>query len=273
MTAAIADAGGRVIDTQGDAFFAAFTRARDAVAAAVAAQRAHATHAWPPGAEMRVRMGLDTGEPTVGADRYVGLGIHRTARIMAAGHGGQVLLSVRRATLCRAASHRDHAQEPRRAAAEGSRPSGPHLPARDGRPADGVSPAPHSRRGGRERASRTQTSRRRGDRSRRRGRCCPHRRVGHAERRRNGITVGRTPWEWIDPNTNSVVGQIPVRIRPGGIDAGADSVWVTNGEDQTLSRIDANRRAVVRTIPLGATPTDVAEDERAVWVAEGPSGQ
>jgi class 3 adenylate cyclase len=68
-------------------------RAGDAVAAAVAAQRSLAAQRWPGGVEVRVRMGLHTGEPIVGAERYVGIGIHRAQRICAAGHGGQVLLS------------------------------------------------------------------------------------------------------------------------------------------------------------------------------------
>jgi class 3 adenylate cyclase len=86
-------AGGEEIDTQGDSFFVAFRRAKDAAAAALAAQRALAAHAWPGDAAVRVRMGLHTGEPTVGDERYVGLGVHRAARICAAAHGGQVLLS------------------------------------------------------------------------------------------------------------------------------------------------------------------------------------
>jgi class 3 adenylate cyclase len=85
--------GGQVVDTQGDAFFVAFPRARDAVEAAVAAQRALAAQRWPDGVELRVRMAIHTGEPTIGADRYVGLGVHRAARISSIAHGGQVLLS------------------------------------------------------------------------------------------------------------------------------------------------------------------------------------
>jgi class 3 adenylate cyclase len=86
-------AGGSEIDTQGDAFFFSFPRARDAVAGAVAAQRALADHEWPDGAEVKVRMGLHTGEPAVGEDGYVGLDVVRAARICSAGHGGQILLS------------------------------------------------------------------------------------------------------------------------------------------------------------------------------------
>ncbi|HEX2292668.1 MAG TPA: adenylate/guanylate cyclase domain-containing protein [Gaiellaceae bacterium] len=86
-------AGGREIDTQGDAFFFSFPRAKDAAAGAVAAQRALAEHRWPDGAEVKVRMGLHTGEPTVGEEGYLGMDVVRAARICSAGHGGQILLS------------------------------------------------------------------------------------------------------------------------------------------------------------------------------------
>src|SRR6266566_1269468 len=84
---------GHEVDTQGDALFFAFARATDAVSAAVAAQRTLASHTWLNGAAVRVRMGLHTGEPQRTADGYVGLDVHLAARIMSAGHGGQVLLS------------------------------------------------------------------------------------------------------------------------------------------------------------------------------------
>ena len=84
---------GHEVDTQGDAFFVAFARATDAVSAAVEMQRALAAHPWPDGATVHVRMGLHTGEPQRSAEGYVGLDVHRAARIMSAGHGGQVLLS------------------------------------------------------------------------------------------------------------------------------------------------------------------------------------
>jgi len=84
---------GNVVDTQGDAFFVVFARATDAVQASVVAQSALASHAFPEGVAVQVRMGLHTGEPQRTADGYVGLDVHRAARIMSAGHGGQVLLS------------------------------------------------------------------------------------------------------------------------------------------------------------------------------------
>jgi predicted ATPase/class 3 adenylate cyclase/DNA-binding CsgD family transcriptional regulator len=84
---------GHEVDTQGDAFFVAFARASDAVSAAVEMQRTLATHAWPNGVTVRMRIGLHTGEPQLSSEGYVGLDVHRAARIMSAGHGGQVLLS------------------------------------------------------------------------------------------------------------------------------------------------------------------------------------
>lgn len=84
---------GREVDTQGDAFFVTFARALDAVQCAVEAQRALAAHTWSGGEQVRVRMGLHTGEPLVGATGYIGMDVHRAARIGEAGHGGQVLMS------------------------------------------------------------------------------------------------------------------------------------------------------------------------------------
>src|SRR5207302_119093 len=84
---------GEEIDTQGDSFFVAFRSASDAVSAAVDAQRAFAAHAWPDGVEVRVRMGIHTGEAAATGERYLGLSVHRAARVGATAHGGQVLLS------------------------------------------------------------------------------------------------------------------------------------------------------------------------------------
>jgi class 3 adenylate cyclase len=86
-------ADGVEIDTQGDAFFFAFARARDAVEAAVDAQRAHASTTWPEEATVRVRMGLHTGEPALGSEGYLGLDVVRAARICTVAKGGNVLLS------------------------------------------------------------------------------------------------------------------------------------------------------------------------------------
>jgi class 3 adenylate cyclase len=93
MRECFTELGGVEIDTQGDAFFFAFPRARDAVAGAVEAQRAHAAHEWPDGTAVHVRMGLHTGEPAVGSEGYLGLDVVRAARLCTAGKGGHVLLS------------------------------------------------------------------------------------------------------------------------------------------------------------------------------------
>jgi class 3 adenylate cyclase/DNA-binding NarL/FixJ family response regulator len=91
--ALFAEHGGREVDTQGDAFFVVFPRAKDAVAVALAGQRAVAAHSWPQQVDVRVRMGMHTGEPARAAERYIGLGVHRAARICSVAHGGQILLS------------------------------------------------------------------------------------------------------------------------------------------------------------------------------------
>jgi predicted ATPase len=91
--------GGSVFATGGDGFAAAFSRAADAVAAATAAQAALAVEPWPVGAELRVRMGIHTGEVDERGGDYFGPAVNRAARIMSAGHGGQVLVSTTTATL------------------------------------------------------------------------------------------------------------------------------------------------------------------------------
>jgi predicted ATPase/class 3 adenylate cyclase len=90
---ALAEHGGVEVSTHGDAFFAVFTSPAAAVRAAVAAQRALAAHDWSPAPPVRVRIGVHTGEGTLGGDDYVGIDVHRAARIADAAHGGQVIVS------------------------------------------------------------------------------------------------------------------------------------------------------------------------------------
>jgi predicted ATPase/class 3 adenylate cyclase len=110
MRAAIEEGDGIEVRTEGDAFFVVFPSATGAVRAAAAAQRAFAEHRFAHGGPVRVRMGIHTGEGLLGGDDYLGLDVNRAARIAAAGHGGQVLLS-----------------EATRALAEGSLPPGVSL--------------------------------------------------------------------------------------------------------------------------------------------------
>ena len=99
----LAGHGGREVDTQGDGFFAVFSSAAACVAAVLAMQQALEAHAWPAGERIRVRMGVHTGQASRTATGLVGLDVHRAARVGAAAHGGQVLLSQASAALVRQA--------------------------------------------------------------------------------------------------------------------------------------------------------------------------
>lgn len=84
---------GHEMGTEGDSFFVVFVSAHEALAAAIEAQQELQRHAWPGGTPLRVRMGLHTGEPQRHEDGYIGLDVHRAARIAATAHGGQIVLS------------------------------------------------------------------------------------------------------------------------------------------------------------------------------------
>ena len=87
------EAGGIEVDRQGDSFFVVFASASAAVRAAASAQLRFGSHDWPADASVRVRIGIHTGEAVVGDDGYRGFSVHRAARICAAAHGGQILMS------------------------------------------------------------------------------------------------------------------------------------------------------------------------------------
>ena len=93
VRSAVAAHEGVEVGTEGDSFFVAFLGAANAIAAAIEVQRGIAAEPWPSGAEVRVRIGLHTGEGRMGGGSYVGLDVHRAARVMGAAHGGQVLVS------------------------------------------------------------------------------------------------------------------------------------------------------------------------------------
>jgi DNA-binding NarL/FixJ family response regulator/class 3 adenylate cyclase len=101
---AVAEAEGRELDCRGDEFLFVFADAGRAVETAVRAQHALASHDWPAESPVQVRMGLHSGEPTLQGSSYVGIDLHRVARIASAGHGGQVLLSARTRELADAAA-------------------------------------------------------------------------------------------------------------------------------------------------------------------------
>ena len=98
---ALAAHDGQEVDTQGDAFFAVFSSARACVSAAITMQQALIAHAWPDGGTVRVRMGIHSGEASGTPAGLVGFDVHRAARIAAAAHGGQIVLSATTAALLR----------------------------------------------------------------------------------------------------------------------------------------------------------------------------
>jgi peptide/nickel transport system substrate-binding protein len=282
--------GGHEIDTQGDSFFVAFRRAKDAVAMAIDAQRRLAEHTWPDDTELRVRMGLHTGEPAVGGERYVGMGVHRAARICAAGHGGQVLVSQTTRELLRddpiadvslrdLGEHQlkdmDEAEHIYQLVAPGLREEFPALKT--------AAPPPFEGREGElaEAASEELA------RSWRR----PARRtliiatfvaalvgvsLGVLLTQGGGSTasasVSANAVGVIDPNGGGVADEVPVGVAPGGVAAGLDAVWVSNTGENTVSRIDPATNDVRQTIPVGAGPAGVAVSPNAVWVANGLAG-
>ena len=262
---AVATHGGHEVDTQGDSFFIAFPRGKDALAAAVAAQRDLRTHAWPEGVQVKVRMGLHTGEPQVGEQRYVGMGVHKAARIGAAGHGGQVLLSATTRELVEdglppGVTIRDLGL---RRLKDVERPERLSQLVIEGLPSEFD-------------ALKTIDV----ELARRRRRMY----VGSAligvlaaavaipvfalgQGGDGGGTVVEPNFvALIDPQSNSVVDTVQVGARPLGVAVGEGSVWVANLDDETLSRIDAATHDLVRTITLDATPTGVAAGSaRSGW--------
>jgi class 3 adenylate cyclase len=93
LRAAVARAKGREIDARADEFFAVFERAGAAVETAVTVQRELGTRTWPDGVDVKVRLGIHSGEPTLTDVGYIGLAVHTTARVCAAAHGGQIVVS------------------------------------------------------------------------------------------------------------------------------------------------------------------------------------
>jgi peptide/nickel transport system substrate-binding protein len=282
--------GGHEIDTQGDSFFIAFRRAKDAVAAAIACQSRLAEHSWPDDSELRVRMGIHTGEPVVGGERYVGLGVHRAARICAAGHGGQALLSQTTRELLRDdpiedVSLRDLGEhrlkdmdEPERIyqlVAPGLLEDFPELKT--------AAPPPFEGREGELAEAAAEEMARSWRRPGRRvliGATFAAAVVGLAagvlltqgSGSSAGAAVSPNAVGVIDPDSGKVLAEVPVGGAPGEVAVGPDSVWVTNTNDNTVSRIDLSTNDVRQTIPVGAGPAGVAAGAGAVWVANGLDG-
>lgn len=93
LRTAVTRAGGREIDARADELFAVFERATAAIEASVVIQRALGGRTWTEGLEVRVRLGIHSGRPTLTDAGYIGLPVHTTARVCSAAHGGQILVS------------------------------------------------------------------------------------------------------------------------------------------------------------------------------------
>jgi class 3 adenylate cyclase len=93
VRSAVRRAGGQEVDARADEYFAVFKATGSAVAAAISVQRAMLGHAWPSGAQVKLRVGIHAGRPTLTDSGYVGLAVHATQRVSATAHGGQVVLS------------------------------------------------------------------------------------------------------------------------------------------------------------------------------------
>ncbi|MEP7225415.1 MAG: adenylate/guanylate cyclase domain-containing protein, partial [Actinomycetota bacterium] len=280
---AFARHGGHEIDTQGDSFFVAFLRAKDAVAAAIDSQTALARHTWPDGAELRVRMGIHTGEPAVGGERYVGLGVHRAARICAAGHGGQVLVSqtsrellrddpIEGVTLLDLGEHQlKDLDEPERL----YQLRAPGL-SESFAPLKTAAPTPFAGREGELAEAAAHEMRTRWTRPRRLtlvAATLAAAAVGAAlgvlltQRGSTAKTsVAANAVGVIDSESGKLRSQIPVGAAPAGVAVASDAIWVTNADDRTVSRIDPETNAVVQTIRVGAGPAGIAIGAGAVWV-------
>jgi len=283
LRAAFAAHAGYEVDTQGDSFFVAFASAREALLAAVEGQLALLSHAWPDGVEIKVRMGLHTGQAVAHDGRYTGLAVHRAARIGAAGHGGQILVSQATQTLLEDEEEdlhvflRDLGEQRLK---DLDRPVRLYQAAANGLPSSfppvrGDAALAHAA----EAAIARPFWRRRLALAAAVALVLAVAALAAALLLRLGSGGGLAAIQAnhlgvIDPQTNEIVAEIPVGIQPGPVAVGAGAVWVGNLQDRSLTRIDPVEQSAVATISLDSkTPSGIAVGLGAVWVAHGLLGQ
>jgi YVTN family beta-propeller protein len=266
---------GREIDTQGDSFFVAFRSASDAVAASVAIQLVLAQHAWPDGAEVRVRCGIHSGEADAAGERYVGFSVHRAARIGAVAHGGQVLISSSTRELVEddlptgvslddlglfQLKDVDRPERISQVVAEGLRREFPPL------------------RG----AERVQTP------LLRRRSVLAAALVGVVAAAvaipvfalssggRGGSVSAAAPGasavSAVDVSSGKPAGSVELSSSPRSIAYGAGSVWVTSPDADSVSRVNPVTNSVQQTIGVGDGPSGIAFGDGFVWVANSLGG-
>jgi YVTN family beta-propeller protein len=268
---------GVVVDTQGDAFFAAFPRAIFAVRGAVEAQRALVGHDWPEEAPVRVRVGLHTGEAEVEDGRYVGLAVHRAQRIASAAHGGQTLLSATTRDLVEDdlppnVRFVDLGEYPLKDLERPERLvqlNADGLPAEFPPPRREATPAPleelvASRRRVATVLTRPWTLAAVAAIAIGAGVAIVSTLTGGSDGPRQ-VTAKANSVAVIDAKTNKVVGDVAVGRSPGPVAVGPEGVWVGNLEDATISQIDPSTRRLLRTVGVGASPTFLTTGFGAVW--------
>jgi ABC-type transport system substrate-binding protein/class 3 adenylate cyclase len=308
---AFAAHGGDEIDTQGDSFFYVFGRARDAALAAADAQRTLGAHDWPEGGAVRIRVGMHTAEPVVSDEGYHGIGVHRAARIMGAGHGGQVLMSEATAAVLadeeiagvgvrdlgrhqlKDIERGEHVfqlvadglgqQFPRIRTAAPPRPFYRRplvIGAAAGVLAAAVAIPIFALAGGDDGS----TALARVDDNA----------VGFVDARSGKLVAQATGIEapqdvaagagaiWVssssdnvvklDPETHEAKQTIEVGDGPRGLAVSGADLWVANSLDGTVSRVSTETNREVQTYPVGNTPTGVTVGARSVWVTNAGDG-
>jgi branched-chain amino acid transport system substrate-binding protein len=264
--------GGHEIDAQGDSTFAAFATARDALRAAIDGQAALTAHPWPDGAAVRVRMGLHTAEPTVSDGAYVGLGVHRAARICAAARGGQILASG--ATRSVLVEHGPPGPALRDLGAR--RLKGLGEPERLYEVTAGAAGPP--RRGARGRRPPAVT-----DHTRRAAWVAAAAVVLAAAAVLLLVTRGGGPGVRalvpadavgaIDPSSGRVVATAPVGAEPRRLAAAGGTLWAAAGGSAGLAAVDVHRRAVALGVAAEGRPGDVATGLGSVWTIDERGGR
>jgi len=264
LETAFSEHNGVVVDRQTESFFVAFPRARYAVAAAAAAQRALAEHDWPDGVDVKVRMGIHSGDPEVAGDRYVGLAVARAARICASAHGGQVLLSSSARALLS-----DHEQTALRSLGRY-------------RLKDFAEPEPISQLVVDGLPARFPQLRTEEAASRKKrllvaaaaivvAGAIAAAALAFTGGGSGAVSVGPTSVAVIDPKSNRVVDAIDVGFKSNLIAAGDGHVWVVDPQGSTLVKIDPASRKIVQRIGIavgaGTIPFGLAAGDGAVWVA------
>jgi YVTN family beta-propeller protein len=286
LRASFENHGGREIDTQGDSFFAAFRTARDAAEAAVAAQLALAAHTWPGGAQPKVRMGMHTGEPVVSGDRYVGLAVHRAARICAAAHGGQVLCSSTtgdlvfddlpaNSSLSDLGVHLlkdfDRPERVFQLVVEGLPSAFP--PPRTMQPTElpAAAEAAEARRGWWPPVVDTRMMLL----LLALGMLVLVPLVAVIAGRSGGGSTSLAPSQSvavIDPTKNEVVGSIPLGSSASSVAAFDGAIWTLSPQERTLIRIDPSTRTVTSRRGLGIVPYSLEAGNGALWITGGMGG-